>query len=302
MSPYGNGRKKKELNLGDAGSAEVLSISDIQVDAAYQRELRREFVEKVANEWDIVKAGAITISRRKNGTLWCVDGQHRMAAADLAGEVEVFAHVLADMTREEEADLRLALNDRKADTIYEKFRARLVKGDDTAHRIVEIAHQAGTTINLTPNRHSGINAINAAETLYNVGEDGSGVWLGRVLKFINEAFSERNRDGEIVLGSGINGQTASAAMLKSVYWFIDRHMSNGVRWSEIVDRVRKFGVDDIDRKARSYKASMGGALWLNYYRAIVEVYNFRRSDDKKLEWQTKGSITFDSSGSGGSKW
>jgi hypothetical protein len=269
---------RKVLNMEDGGSAEVLKISDLKVDVEYQRDLRHDLVEQIAREYDIVKAGPILVSRRRNGTLWVVDGQHRMAGALQAGEEEIFAHVVEGLTVKTEAALRLARNDRRSDSTFEKFRTRLVMGDKKAEKMVEIAFQANTQINSAPNLHQGINAISSAEQLYDV--DGTGVWFARVLKVINDAWGE------------VNAQTASAAMMKSIAWFIDRHLAEGeAKYPEFIARLEKAGAEDIRRKAVNQKAAMGGAMWLNHYRAMVEIWNFGRQEKSKLQWKTVGSMT-----------
>jgi hypothetical protein len=267
------------LNLRDAGSAEVLPIDQINVDPEYQRTLRHDLVEKIRREWDIVKAGPILVSQRQDGTLWCVDGQHRMVGAQGAGETEIFAHVVHGLTKEEEAALRLARNDRRSDNTFEKFKTRLVMGDPVAHRLVELAHQFHTQINLEASAYVGINCIAAVEQLYNIDY---GSVLTKVFKALSDAYGE----------DALHGRVVSVAMLKSVAWFNDRHVErHEANYSEFIERLSTVGVDDIDRRARSHKAALGGSLWLNYYRALVEVWNFRRQDKNKLEWRVQGSIT-----------
>ncbi len=260
-------------------NAELVLIEDVNVDLDYQRTLRHDLVNKIAGAYDIVKAGAILVSQRDDGTLWCVDGQHRMVGAQQAGETHVFAEVIRGRTKQQEADIRLARNDRKSDTIAEKFQTRLVMGDLVAEAINEIVHQNGSQVNLSPNTYSGINAIACLETLYLV--DGKGVVLARTLRFLREAFGEDRMDAK----------TCSNSMLKSIAWFIDRHVdSHEVPWSEAVTRVAAADVEDLRRKAVSHKAANGGSLWLNHYRALVEVWNYRRQDAKKIQWKTRGSL------------
>jgi hypothetical protein len=267
------------VDLGDWGSAEVLAIEAIQIDPDYQRDLRHDLIDKIAREYDVVKAGPILVSQRADGSLWCVDGQHRMIGAERAKETEVFANVVHGLTQEQEAALRLARNDRRADSIYEKFRTRLVMGDQTAHRIVEIVRQNNADVNLVPNSTHGINAVACLELLYDV--DGTGTWLGRVLRALREAFGDDHMDPE----------TCSASMMKATAWFIAQHVdSKEAPYEEFVSRLGQYGPEDIRRKAVSHKAANGGAMWVNYYRSIVEAWNFRRSKNM-LRWKTTGSIT-----------
>jgi hypothetical protein len=268
----------KGLNLNDAGSAEVLPIDLINIDPDYQRNLRHDLVERIRADWDIVKAGPILVSQRKDGTLWCVDGQHRMMGAQLAGEEEIFAHVVHGLNKEEEAALRLARNERRSDNQFEKFRTRLVMNDPKAHRIVEICHQFQTEVNTAANVHHGINAISALEVLYDIDR---GSTLIKVLKTITDAYGE----------DSLFGRTVGVAMLKSIAWFLDRHVdTREVKYQDFVERLSAVDADDIDRKARTHKAALGGALWVNYYRAMVEIWNYRRADANKITWKTQGGM------------
>lgn len=267
------------IDLNGLGSAEVLEIAEIQVDPDYQRDLRHDMVNQIAREYDIVKAGPILVSERDDGSVWCVDGQHRMTGAAQAGETQIFAHVVHGLTQAQEAELRLARNDRRSDSLAEKFRTRLVMGDEKAHAIVEVARQQGTEINLIPNSNHGINAIATVEILYDI--DGTGVWLARTIRAIKEAFGEDE----------LNPTTCSTSMLKAVCWFMAQHVdAHEANYDEFVNRVGAVGVDDLRRKAVSHKAANGGALWVNYYRAIVEVWNFRRQEKNLLRWKTVGSL------------
>lgn len=269
-----------ELNDG-LGSAEVVRIDQIQVDATYQRSLRHDLINQIAREYDIVKAGPILLSERDDGTIWCVDGQHRMAGASLAGEDEIFAHVVHGLTRQEEAELRLARNDRRSDSTYEKFRTRLVMHDKKAEAIVELLRQQGTQLNLQPNTRVGFNCLTAVERIYDL--DGKGVVLGRTIRFLKEAFAS-----EEYLG----GEMTSVSMLLATTWFIDRHIDmREVDWSEMAERVGRAGAIDLRRKGQNHKAVNGGANWVNVYRALVELWNYGRRDTNKIEAKTAGSIT-----------
>jgi hypothetical protein len=282
MSPTKSGLTDaaiKGVDLDSYGSAEVLDIERIQIDPDYQRDLRHDLIERIAAEYDVVKAGPILVSERADGTLMCVDGQHRMLGAQRAGEKEVFANVVHGLTQEQEAALRLARNDRKPDTIYEKFRTRLVMGDEKAHRIVEVVRQQGSDVNLVPSTTSGINGIATLELLYDI--DGEGVWLGRVLRMAREAWGEEE----------MNPDTLSTSMLKALTWFTAQHIdSHEVAEGAFLERLGTHDAHDIRRKAVSHKAANGGAMWINYYRSLVELWNFRRQEKSMLRWKTIGSL------------
>lgn len=280
----------KGINLNGYGSAEVVTIAEINVDPDYQRDLRHDLVNKIAREYDIVKAGPILLSTRSDGSVWCVDGQHRMAGALQAGETEMLANVIHGLSKEDEAELRLARNDRRPDTIYEVFRSRLVMGDKKAHALQEVVRQQGGEINTTgPSTSHGINAIASLEVIFDI--DGTGAALGRTLRTIRQAFAEETPPGE-TKRSVITPDTASANMLKAVTWFLAQHVdAREASLDEYAARLGSIGVDDLRRKAVSHKAANGGSAWLNWYRAMVEAWNYRRQEKNMIRWKTVGSIT-----------
>ena len=127
------------------------------------------------------------------------------------------------------------------------------------------------------------------ELLYDIDEDG--VWLARTLRCIREAYSEGEDSYADNLDPCLNPETCSTSMLKAVCWFLGQHIDNHeVPYNEFVKRMGSLGPEDIRRKAVSHKAANGGALWVNTYRGLVEIWNFHRTDAKKIKWKTIGSI------------
>lgn len=257
-----------------AGEFVVLRIEDLRIDHLYQRDLILEVVEKIAAEWDIATAGAILVSQRENGEMYVIDGQHRLAAAKKAGETEILTQVLTGMTPEQEAARRLRGNYKRTDRIYEAFRARVFAGDPVAVGIQSLLGEFGTHANYSPTLHTGINAIATVEWLWK--RDGTGAYLREVLTLIRDTFEDVPE-----------AERASVGILRSFAWFRDRHLGEA-DIERFKERTRATGVRALDRMARNQRAAMGGTLWLNYYRALVESYNYRLSSNQ-LEWRTTGA-------------
>jgi hypothetical protein len=252
---------------------EVVTIDDLQVDHRYQRDLNQTFVELILADYDPVAADVLTISRREDGSEWIVNGQHHAAAARLAGETEALAWVYEGLSVMQEADLRLKANHRKSDTHLDRFHAAFEAGRENAVQIVRLTEEFGTRVNRSGNSHTGINAASALEAVYKVDE---GLLLRRTLKFLRDTYGQ------------IGGDNAQEAMIRGVSWFILQH-STEASMVDVRDRLEKAGVEEIVRKARTTKAAMGGSLWINVYRAMVEIYNYRRSMQHRIEWRTKRS-------------
>lgn len=261
------------VDAGFAGTIQAVELSKLKIDPIYQRDLIADFVEKMADNWDIVTAGTIVVSRRPNGDLYIIDGQHRAAAAMRAGETHILAQVLDEPSAEAEARLRLKGNNKKGDRIYEVFRARIAARDPKALAIKRVLAELETEINYVPTLDHGINAVQTIERLYDLDQ---GVTLIRILSMLKHLFGP------------ITPSVASSDMMKGLTWFLSRH--DPEIDMERFERVFKMqGPAAISRSARAHQASMGGALWVNTYRALVTMYNDGLTDARKLEWRTKGS-------------
>jgi hypothetical protein len=264
------------VDTGAAGTIGVVALADLKVDPIYQRDLTAQFVERLAESWDIVTAGTIVVSKRPSGDLYIVDGQHRAAAAVRVGETHILAQVVNEPSAEEEARLRLKGNVKRTDRVTEVFRARLASGDETALAIVRILDGIGTQVNMTPTLGSGINAITAVEKLYKIDD---GVTLIHVLGMLKTLFGE------------LRPEVASSDLLKGLTWFLGQH-EGGVDMERFERVFKMTGPAQLGRSARAHKASLGGTQWVNTYRALVTMYNEGLSDASKLEWKTKGSTTW----------
>lgn len=269
----------------ETGRYEIVTIDDLHIDESYQRDLSRDLVERIRREWKTSACGAIVVSQRSNGDLYIVNGQHRTAAAKERGMSEMLAQVVAGLTSQEEAQLRLMGNTRRADSAQERFRAQVAAGNQESIAIQKILSEYGTRINPSVDTKSGINTVAAVEDIYRM--DHKGLMLAAVLDVLQEGF--------VMMG----GRNVSSAMLKSIAWFLMKHRPEIDR-ARFIERLTAEGVDSIDRKARNHKAASGGALWINYYRAMVEVYNQRIPEANRLEIRTGKSSSWVSTGEVGS--
>jgi hypothetical protein len=251
---------------------QVVPIDELKVDHRYQRLLNQNLVEEIHAAWDMVAADVITVSRRDTGELYIVNGQHRAAAAKLAGETEMLAFVYEGLTVEQEADLRLKSNTQRPDTSLERFWASVTRGDKRARAIVALLEEFETKVNRSPNNANGVNCVSTLEMLYTDSEQ----LLRGTLRAIKEAHGT------------INGEPARVPVIRGVFWFLKVHEGD-YHWSSLIDRMAKHGPDDLMRRARSHKVVAGGPDWINYYRALLEVYNYRRAEHTRLEARTKFS-------------
>lgn len=259
----------------------------LQVDPSYQRDTSEALVDAIASNFDIVASELITVSNRGKrspkspvkGGLWIINGQHRTKAAIKRGQTKIYGREI-DLSKHPdpaavEAQFRLKTNVKLGDRPQERYKAQLRAGDPESLAIRDILADFDTEINLVPTQESGINSVAAVELIYRVDE---GALLRDVLKTIRDAYKV------------IGGKTATSNMLKSLAWFIDKHAQEADR-GRFIDRLQIQGLEVLDRRARTTGASLGGSLWLNYYRAMVDFYNERLGEKQRLEWKTRGART-----------
>lgn len=148
----------KELQFnpvaGQPPSIEWLPIADLQIDESYQRSIEspasQTLIHEIAVNWDWDRFDPIRVSRREAGA-FVVDGQHRLTAARLRGDLPHLPAIVSrfkDSTAE--ARFFVAVNtSRKNPTPLDKFRARVIAGDAEAVAIDRLIGAAGLIIGRT---------------------------------------------------------------------------------------------------------------------------------------------------------
>jgi hypothetical protein len=138
--------------VGVPPTLEWVPVALIGVDPAYQRstdnELSQTLIRKIARFWDWNLCQPLSLTRRADGSLWAVDGQHRHAAAQMRGDIPHLPCVIARYANQsDEASAFVALNrQRKPMTAVDLFKAALAAGDGQAHQVMEAITAAGLTI------------------------------------------------------------------------------------------------------------------------------------------------------------
>jgi len=137
----------------------------------------------------------MTLSRRGDGSLWIIDGNHRRYVAFEMGMLELPAMVHSGLTRAQEADLYTKLGTVLGQTPWTRFQSKLVAGDDNARDIVKIAERYELRLNGSYGRSAGnIQAVARCEWIYARGGPEALNW---VFAFLTHAFDgDRDSIGE----------------------------------------------------------------------------------------------------------
>lgn len=267
---------------------EEIKLASLRVDHSYQRDISETLVDEISENWDVVAAELITVSDRgprtkddlTDGGLFIVNGQHRSKAAQKRGQETIWARVI-DLKNPQkfpdpgaiEAGFRLKTNVKLSDRPLERFKAQLRAGNEESAKIVEILKKFGTEINAVPTPEVGINCISTIETIYRYDDGGL---LTDTLEVIRDTWKT------------VGGKNAQAALLKGISWFIDKHSDDTDR-TRLVSKMQAMGMGALESRARTIGLTMGGSLWVNYYRALVDLYNEQLRERNRIDWALRGS-------------
>lgn len=141
-------------------SLEYRPIADLLIDATYQRSIdtgpSQKLIRTVARDWDWGLCQPLVVAKREDGSLWVIDGQHRLAAARLRADIyDLPCVVLPSRSADDEAKAFVALNQqRRALTTMDLFKAALLAGNTEAVAIRDAMDAAGLTLANTSNTDS----------------------------------------------------------------------------------------------------------------------------------------------------
>lgn len=128
-----------------------LSVADLRVDPAYQRQLGKrseKLVREIAAGWDWARVGALIVGPAADGDGWAViDGQHRMLAASAAGIAELPCVVTGEAATPDQARAFVGVNEaRQRMTPGHRHVAAVAAGDPDAIALQEVLDAAGVIV------------------------------------------------------------------------------------------------------------------------------------------------------------
>lgn len=157
MSQTNVARLKMNPPTGSMPVLQYCAPDQLQVDADYQRSLdsdrARRLIRNIAAHWDWGLCQPLFVARRGDGGLFVVDGQHRLAAAKLRGDIWQLPCVVTHFaTAADEAASFVALNQqRRPLNQLELFKAAIAAGEAEACQVARILDQAGLKLARTTN-------------------------------------------------------------------------------------------------------------------------------------------------------
>jgi hypothetical protein len=186
---------------GYHSTLELVDPARLQIDKRVQGTLWPGRVKKIAEEFDPAAVGEITVSQRKNGTQWVMDGQHRVAAAKLAGYTDkMAARVFTGLSLADEARLFVLKNNTKLPALVDRLFVAAEAGDDVALQVRKILDKHGWGLK---DKHR-VSAAGAIQSLAKLDVDEIHGVLDRTMTIITAAFdyAPESTNKIIVLGLG----------------------------------------------------------------------------------------------------
>lgn len=195
MSRPATTRLKVTPPLGTLPVLQYCTPDQLLIDDSYQRTLEtgpsQTLIRKIAMFWDWSLCQPLIVSRRADGQHYVVDGQHRLAASRLRGDIFQLPCVVATYgTSADEAASFVALNQqRRPLNQLDLFKAALSAGDQEATMIMKAIEDAGLTLaNSTNNQQSKEGAIGNVGGLQRCERHHGEVVLCASLKVLSRAF------------------------------------------------------------------------------------------------------------------
>jgi hypothetical protein len=248
---------------------EAVPLNRLHIDREYQRHLNLKQVAEMAARWDIALCDTIKVSKRADGTLWVIDGQHRVEAAKKAGEREIFAQVLTGLTPQQEADIFYG------STVYrrglrplDKWRASLRAEHPNTVEINEIVNSLGGAVNRKESQSAGINAVGMLWKIY---EYGGAHILQSSLSLLRDAWPMYQ----------LGGITTEAPMMAGAAFIVGLYDPDELDRRRMVNKLASVGPESIRIRGRSYQ-SLGKKVDGSFYLSMLDAYNKGKSEERKL--------------------
>jgi hypothetical protein len=149
MARAATSRLKVNPPLGSPPTLEWRAVGELLIDPVYQRSVdtgpSQSLIRKIAMFWDWGLCQPLAVSRRPDGALTIVDGQHRASAAKLRGDIPHLPCVITSYANTgDEAAAFVALNQmRRPLSALDLFKAAVAAEDKEALTVLKAMTDAG---------------------------------------------------------------------------------------------------------------------------------------------------------------
>lgn len=201
---------------------EEVDLSALRVDRSYQKGTEHSVAARIRDKryfsggWDDQKAAPLFVGRRKDGSLYIVDGQHRAEYAKMCGKTRLLVQLFDSAGPEHEASLFVIRNSAAKVSAANTFHARVTQGDPIALEIKRIIEKHGFVAARTTTRARGaIKGFAAVEALFQAGV------LDECLYVVRKAWGYEEKALHNAVLTGV-GRFLQDAILRSDNFKIER--------------------------------------------------------------------------------
>lgn len=233
-----------------------VNVDDLKTDYSYQRALDEKRVKKIAQDFTPEIAGVIVVSRRADGSLYVVDGNHRVSAMRSIGRKYAVANIFDGLSDTEEADLFRRLNtSQKKPSFNEVLVASIAAGNEESVAYKALLDMSGVKYSFNANCGTDKCFIAHKQGLMAVKRFGAQVFLS-TLRILN--MSVQRLDGALVSG------------LANVL-----HSYPGIKRDRLTQVLSITPYEDIIRTTASFAGVIysGNGAYVSLAKAIVSFYN-----------------------------
>jgi hypothetical protein len=189
----------KWLSRNSPGQLQYVAKSLLNVDARYQRALNNAKRLRIASSFNWAAFGVLIVARRDDGSLWVIDGQHRLMAAQSRSDVQEVPAVIFEFGAnlvDEATDFLIANKDRKPLTGVDSFKAMVVSEDPIALEVQRMIHDAGRTVGESTPIARRIRCVKAMCNCMSANAEA----MRRIWPLIVELMGEHDLDNRLVQG------------------------------------------------------------------------------------------------------
>lgn len=256
---------------------ETLTAGGLAVDHGYQRTLKPARVNEIRRHLDLDMLGVVWVSRRANGSLYVLDGQHRVRALvdEGLGDYPLDCKVYEGLTEDQEARVFFWLNKYLRVHAADQFRARARFGDPVAHDIMRVVELHGLELSSTV-ADGHVVAVVALEAVY----------TGRVVNRRRESDAYYPEVLSAAIGTLVGAFTKTAnglggELIKGVgiFW---HHYLGTVQPMDVSRKmaIRTGGAVNLLSAARAHAGYEGGTTAKAVAYLMVQDYNKGKSSGK----------------------
>jgi hypothetical protein len=252
-------------------------VVELKIDSEAQRKLSMHWVKDRVTEFDPDKMGLIVVNKRSDGSTYVVDGQHRVQLVLALGwdDQQVQCECFEGLTRQEEAQLFLDRNYRRAVRPYDKFRIRLTAKEPIACDIHKTLERSGLKVSDNGDGVGSVSAVVALERIHNgakISQSNGPKALQDALRIIIESWGKESTNfaGVVVEGIGLvklryGPKASNAALVKKL-------------------ATIGGGAAGLIGRARASKDIHGQTMPRNVAAVIVDSYNRGKRNNKLENW------------------